>query len=440
MLRLIQTRLRATALIAVGAVALVIVGGALGRTPATPAPTSDEAMVSTVDHLDQDINQSQERLRRVPGDWQAWAALGMAYLERARISSDPTYYPKADEAVRRSLQVRPNDNTDALVAEGALANARHDFAAAQRYAQAAIGLNAYHSEAYAVLADAETQLGRPEAATQALQHLLDLRPGLSGYARASYDLEQRGRNAEAADVMRRALDVSVDRHDIAFCRGQLGDLALNAGDTATATTEYAAGLAADPTSVPLQRGRARLLAMSGRTDEALAAYQALTRRAPTPGYLLEYAELLLAAGQTAPAQTQLRLAAAAHQLFTGNGGADGITGAAIAQAMGRPDDAVRQARAEWDRRQHADVADTLGWSLHLSGQDSAALEYARRAFDTGARSATYAYHFGMIEKALGYRGPAAQHLGRAVSINPRFSPLDGPRAIAALRDLTSRES
>nr|BFE72957.1 hypothetical protein GCM10020092_062580 [Actinoplanes digitatis] len=43
-----------------------------------------------------------------------------------------------------------------------------------------------------MLADAHTQLGDAAAATAAVQRMLDLRPGLAAYARASYDLEQRG--------------------------------------------------------------------------------------------------------------------------------------------------------------------------------------------------------------------------------------------------------
>jgi tetratricopeptide (TPR) repeat protein len=415
--------------------ALVVAGGAFGRPPAA-APDAAPA-ASTVDLLDQSITRSQERLRRVPGDWESWAALGLSYLERARISSDPTYYPKAEAAVQRSLQVRPDGNFQALTALGALANARHDFATAREQALAAIALNSYSSEAYAVLADAETQLGHPPAATAALQRVLDLRPALSGYARASYDLEQRGQVDEASELMRRALAVAVDRYDIAFCRNQLGNLALSVGDTAAAATEYAAGLAADPTSVTLQRGQARLAAMTGRIDDALGGYATLTRRAPTPSYLLEYAELLRALGRGAEAQTQVRLATAAHELFTANGGTDGLAGAAIAEANGDLPAAVREARAEWSRRQFVDVADTLGWALHLSNQDSEALGYARQAFATGARSAAYAYHLGLIELALGDRVAARAHLGIALQINPNFSPLDAPLARTALTGLES---
>jgi tetratricopeptide (TPR) repeat protein len=168
-------------------------------------------------------------------------------------------------------------------------------------------------------------------------------------------------------------------------------------------------------------------------DQALADYAAITRRTPTPSYVLEYAELLRVAGRDD--QAQLRLAAAAHELFRANGGIDGLTGAALAWATDRPDQAVTEARAEWSRRRHADVADTLAWALHLSGKDGEALRYARRAYASGARSAPYAYHLGMIEKSLGSVEPARRHLREALAINPHFSPVDAGLARRALTEL-----
>jgi tetratricopeptide (TPR) repeat protein len=419
-------------------------GGVLGARepagpPANPSPAAAE------DH-EGPVERAQRRLRLVPGDWRTWAALGMAYLDRGRGTGDPTLFPKAREAVDRSLALRPKENPEGLVARGALANARHDFAAARADARAAIRLNAYDADAYAVLADAETQLGNASAATTAVQRLLDLRPGLPAYARASYDLEQRGRAAEATDLMRRALDTAVDPMDQGFCRLQLGDLAWQAGDLATAGRQYAAGLAVDPSSVALQRGRARVAAAHGRVDAALADYADLTSRVPIPGYLLEYAELLHAAGRPREAAAQLELAATAHQLFAANGGADDLTAAALASAavtLGAGDRAaqakaaVTAARAEWSRRRHADVADALGWALHLTGRDAEAIGYARRAakVDAGSGDAAYAYHLAAIELALGERAAAREHFMAALTRNPHFSPVDAPAARRALTSL-----
>ncbi|MGE5829510.1 MAG: hypothetical protein ACM30G_14290 [Micromonosporaceae bacterium] len=423
---------------AVVVLAVVALFGA-GAVVAPPAPVGHLRTFDgePADRLAASITRTQEHLRRVPGDWMAWAGLGLAYVERARVSADPTYYPKADGAVARSLALRPHGNAEALVARAALANARHDFGAARRDAQAAVAVNAFDADAFAVLADAETQLGHVAAATTAVQRLLDLRPGLSAYARASYDLEQRGQLAAADELMRQALANALDPADVAFCRTQLGDLAFNAGDLAGAEREYRAGLTADPSSVPLRRGRARVAAALGNLPGALAGYAELTRQAPTPAYLLEYAELLRLAGRDRAAATEVQLARTAYELLTANGGVDGLAGAALGEATNRPAEALRAAQAEWARRQHADVADALGWALHLAGRDAEALGYARRAVGSGTRSAGYAYHLGLIELTLGDRAAARAHLSQALALNPYFSPLGAPLARRALAGLAS---
>ncbi|MFE9692957.1 tetratricopeptide repeat protein [Micromonospora sp. NPDC005806] len=432
MLRLPRIRARSLAVVGLAAVLLLGIGGVLGRR--APAPAGGEEF-ARVERLAATIDRAQERLRLVPGDYHTWAALGLAYLEKARVTADPTFFAKADGALNRSLVVRPDGNSQALAGLGALANARHDFAGAAQRARAALRLNPYSAEAYAVLADAETQLGNPDAASDALQRLLDLRPGLTALTRAAYDDEQHGRIAEASGLMRQALDAAVDPADIAFCRYHLGELAWRSGDLAAAAREYSAGLAADPSYLPLRQGHAKVAAARGRLDEALASYADLTRRSPTPGYFLEYAELLDTAGRGEEATAQRDLADAAHRLFTANGGADDLTGAYIALARSRPADALTMARREWQRRQFADVADLLAWALHTNGMDAEALEYARRAEALGARNAGYAYHLGMIELALGDRDGARRDLGRALSINPYFSPLDAPAAARTVAGL-----
>jgi tetratricopeptide (TPR) repeat protein len=378
------------------------------------------------------IDRAQQRLRLVPGDYVTWAALGSAYLERARVTADPSYYPKAEGALRQSLGLRAADNAAALAGLGALANARHDFAGAAGLAHQAVAADPYQADAYGVLTDALTQLGDAAGATGAVQHMLDLRPGLAALTRASYDLEQHGRLAEAQTLMTQALQDAVDPSDVAFCRYQLGELAWQDGRLADAEAQYTAGLSADPGYLPLREGQAKVAAARGRTGAALSGYAELTRVYPSPTYFLEYAELLRAVGRPAQADGQLALAAAAQQLFTANGGIDDLTGAALALAQGRPADAVRLATAEWGRRHFADVADTLGWALHADGQDAAALTYARQADALGARNARYSYHQGMIERALGDSGAARADLAMARGINPDFSPLDGPVLLGAL--------
>jgi tetratricopeptide (TPR) repeat protein len=421
-------------LLALLAVALLVTAGVLAR-PRTTAEPAAAAAGPAADPLTTRITRAQQRLRALPGDWVTWAALGGAYLERARVTADPELYPQAERAARRSLALRRTDNGDALVVLGALANARHDFAAARDQARQALRVDPADADAYGVLADALTQLGDASGATGAVQRMLDLRPGLAAYARASYDLELRGRLDEATGLMSRALADAIDPHDAAFCRTQLGDLAFGRGNLDTAGTEYAAALAADPASVAARRGQARVFAARGDLAAALAGYADLTARLPGPSYLLEYAELLRVAGRDDRAGEQLALATAAQRLFAANGGQDGLAAAALALEQGKPADAVAAARSEWARRRHPDVADTLAWSLHAAGRDTEALPYAKRAVAGGAHPAGYAYHLGMIYLGLGRDDEARIAFGRALATNPYFSPTAAPtarRALAAL--------
>jgi hypothetical protein len=153
---------------------------------------------------------------------------------------------------------------------------------------------------------------------------------------------------------------------------------------------------------------------------------------------MEYANMLRAAGHQARASQQLALAAAALRLFKANGGTDDLGAAQLAVAQGHPRQAVLAARREWSRRHFADVADILGWALHRSGLNAAAITYARKADALGARNSGYLFHLGMIELSLGHGRQARRDLSAALALNPHFSPLDAPAAKAALSRLGPR--
>ena len=51
--------------------------------------------------LDDAIGSLQTRLRVEPADWRALASLGLAYVQQARVTADPSYYPKAQGVLKR---------------------------------------------------------------------------------------------------------------------------------------------------------------------------------------------------------------------------------------------------------------------------------------------------------------------------------------------------
>ncbi|MER5577355.1 tetratricopeptide repeat protein, partial [Streptomyces massasporeus] len=113
----------------------------------------------------------------------------------------------------------------------------------------------------------------------------------------------------------------------------------------------------------------------------------------------------------------------------------GIRTALAAADHGDEKEALRAARAEWDRRHSVHTADALAWALHVNGRDQEALPYARRATATGYRNAVFLYHRGVIERATGDKREARTHLKAALDLNPGFSPLGAREARTALKDL-----
>jgi tetratricopeptide (TPR) repeat protein len=288
---------------------------------------------------------------------------------------------------------------------------------------------------YGVLTDAYTQLGDTEAATTALQRMLDLRPGVSSFTRAAYEFELHGHVDDARRALDRALADAVDPADIAFCRYRLGELAFDNGDVATAARHYEAGLRAVPHDAPLLQGTAKVAAARGQTGKALAGYRDLVSRLPDIQYLQEYALLLTSAGDGELAARQYALIEQQQQLQAASGASDDLAAALVAADRGDAGQALQHAQAEWARRQPVFVADALAWALHLSGRDAEALTYADHAARTGWVNATFSYHRGMILAGLGRDAEAVTALTEALRVNPNFSPVEARTARATLANL-----
>jgi tetratricopeptide (TPR) repeat protein len=427
-----RARLGAVLVVALGLGLLALSVAALVP-PAPPSPVAVAGGASST--LDRQIHTAQAKLARQERDPRTWADLGAAYVEKARITANPAYYTKAEGALRTSLAQQPDGNGAALTGMGALANARHDFAAARDLGERAKAVLPYTAAVYGVLTDAYTQLGDTAAATDALQRMLDLEPGVSSFTRAAYEFELHGRVGDARHALDRALADAVDPADIAFCRYRLGELAFDNGDVDTAARHYAAGLRAVPGDAPLLQGRAKVAAARGHTEEALAGYRDLVSRLPSTQYLQEYALLLTSAGEPELAEGQYALIAQQQRLQAAAGVTDDLEAALVAADRGDAGQALQGARAEWSRRQPVFVADALAWALHLSGRDAEALTFADQAAHTGWRNATFSYHRGMILAGLGRNVEAVTALTGALEVNPNFSPVEARKARATLETL-----
>jgi hypothetical protein len=84
------------------------------------------------------IAAAQKTITAKPNYHEAYTQLAMAFASRARETSDPAYYDRADEAVRKSLAISPN-NYAARKAQTWILLGKHEFAKARELAWALTG-------------------------------------------------------------------------------------------------------------------------------------------------------------------------------------------------------------------------------------------------------------------------------------------------------------
>lgn len=436
---------------AFGAVAgAVLVTGAVvavpdeDAAPPVPGPVS-RAMTATtagspasLSDLTALIGDRQKWVGTHPSDARSWAVLGSAYVEWGRRAADAAYYTRAEQALKRSLNVQPGEqgNETAWVGLASLANARHDFVTAKKWGETVRARLPKQWTVYPELIDAYNGLGDLKSATTAVEKYAALRAGVPSLGRTAEMYRDRGWREDALAAAQDAADRARTPAEKAACLSRLGELAWERGEPEEAVAQYGAALRADRAHHPSLAGRARALAALGRTDEAQRDYQAALATSPRPEYRLELGELYESLGLDGDSVSQY---AQLRKTLT-RAGSQGVDDALLLgrfeAAHGDADAAAEQLRTEWDRGHHsAAVADALGWALHRSGDSDSALEYAQKAVDSGGQNALYAYHLGMVQRALNDFGPARRHLEEALRTNPQFSPLDAPRAQEALDTL-----
>lgn len=388
---------------------------------AAQTPAANPLLTPAGGALDVAIANLQQRLIEIPNDWKDYASLGLAYVQEARVTQDPTYYPKAEGVLDRSMRLQPHRNEGALVGLAALAAARHDFAGALSYGERAKGVDPYDANVYGVIGDAQNELGDYPEAFATFQKMVDTLPGLSSYARVSYARELQGDVAGALSSMERARQVAGSPADVAWASYQVGDLYFNSGRIDQAEAAYRYGSEAAATYVPNFAGLAKVAWARGDLQDAIHRYTEVTQRYPSPEYVIALGDLYRLTGDRENAQRQFDLVRAEAKLFRANGVNVDLELALFDSDHGDPAAGLQAARAEWGRRHSILVADARAWALYANGEYRAAAGFEHKAMKLGTQNALFFFHAGMIQLRLGHRDVARTFLQQAVAINPHFS-------------------
>ena len=366
--------------------------------------------------------QLKNRLQRNPEDPDTYAQLGISFLLQVRESGDSSLYAKAGQAFDEALQRDPN-NGDALMGQGMLSAALHDFPAALAWAEKAQALNPWRAETIGILVDGYVELGLYEEAVAAAQQMVDLRPSLDSYSRVSYLRELYGDVDGAIVAMQAAVDAGVPGTESRlWSQVQLGHLYFNRGDLENAQAIYESALSERGDYIHAQAGLARIQAAKGDYENAISAYETITQRLPLPEYLVMLGDLYEVTGQTEKATQPRELVHVIQKLNASAGMNVDLELAYFDVEYG--DDAaaaLANVQAAYDRRPTIYAADAVAWALYKNGRFAEAETFSHEALRLGTQDATMHYHASLIARALGDDADAELYMQKTQTINPYFS-------------------
>lgn len=401
-------------------------------------PAGYDRIAADISNTDNRVETLQVRLKQNPDDQQAYVQLGAAYLQKARETGDPMYYSKTEESLSRALELQPNDFV-AMIQMGALSLARHQFREALDWGEKARAISPETAQIYGVIGDAQLELGQYDAALETFQTMVDLRPDLGSYARASYMRELRGDVEGAIEAMQRAVQAGgPNAENTNWTRVQLGHLYFNSGKLSEAEAQYTQALASYPGYIHAIAGLARVHAARGEYDEAIKLYTEATHRMPLPEYVIALGDVYDAAGRSQEAQQQFDLVRTMERLYAANGVDTDLELALFEANHSRGqkiDEALTLARQALERRPTIYAKDVLAWTLYQDGQYTSAYEWSQQALQLGTKDALLFFHAGMIALQLGNKTQARQYLEEALAINPYFSILYSNQARITLQSL-----
>ena len=388
------------------------------------------------DPVDAQLEALVASAQKVPTRPEPWIVLGQAWVVKARQSGDVGYYTSADACASIALDLAP-DLTIAEHLRLLVMQNNHAFQQARDLAQRLTARNADDFIAYGALSDAYLELGKLDAAVDAAQRMVDLKPSLPAYARMAHLRWLLGDLTGAQEGFKLAFDAGRGARDpepVAWVLVQAATLFWHQGDL----EGVAAGADFVRKHFPNLGDYAPLLQLEGRLalarGEARTAVERLTRAfAVTP---VAETAWLLADAHLAAGETDAAAKAEAEVLRLGRQGDARTLAQFLAERNRNPDEAVAAATEDRKHRGGPYADDALAFALFRAGRVDEALPLARAVAAQKVPDARLDYHAGLVLSAgAATRAEGHALLQRALKTNPRFDA----HAVAAIKAELQRQ-
>ena len=304
----------------------------------------------------------------------SWATLGLAYVQQAKVTVDPSYYPKADGALAKSLEINDTRQLPRLRRPVGAGLGPPRLRRRQALRRAGPRINATARSSTARSSDAEIQLGDYDAGFASIDKMVDLRPDTASLYPGLVRVELRGDVDRATALMQRALD------DAPTAPTGRSRCSTSASWRSTAAMPTAAldlyNRAARRVARATRRrspARPRPRRRSARPRPRSTTTHALVDRYPEPSYVLEYGELLESLGRTDEAAAAVRRVRRDPAAVRGQRRRARRAPTLFHADHGDPAAALAAAERGIATRPFLAMHDAYAWALHVNGRDAEAL-------------------------------------------------------------------
>jgi tetratricopeptide (TPR) repeat protein len=329
---------------------------------------------------DQRVAATLAALSATPGQVSDLEELASAYLQKMRETTDFSYVDRAAKLVDQALAKKPGD-PEAMVLWNEIELNRHHFAKVVESTRALVKAAPGDVRLWGMMGDSLMEIGDYNAAAEAYEKMLKLRPGLASYNRVSWYRFVTGDADGAIEAMRRAVRVAgAAPENLAWCLVDLGNLYFKTGKLDESERNFQAALEIFPEYHPAFAGLGKVAATRGRTADAIAAYSRAESIVPLPEYAGALRGLYLQDGNTAEGVKQEQLLDVVDRLARANfENTDRTLALILADQDRNLDRALELVRNELAFRRDVYTYDALAWVLFRAGHLDEARNAMRKA-------------------------------------------------------------
>jgi tetratricopeptide (TPR) repeat protein len=336
-----------------------------------------------------------------PRDLHYQNLLAEAYVQKTRETTDYSYLDRAIAILDKVLTVdSSNYEARRLLTETLLE--RHLFAQAAESSRRLLAINPADPWNWGTLGDALIEIGDYDAAADAYQKMVELRPDLASYNRAAHYRFLVGDIPGAIQIMKRAIEAgSSSAENVAWCMVDLGGIYLKSGELALAKQSFTDALRTFKNYHPAYAGLGKALTDTGDLKGAIESYRRAQEITPLPDYASALYDLYKKTGQNAEATKQMDLLEAIDKLARANGEkANRNLVFAFADHDVELSRALELALGELEFRKDIYSYDALAWALYKNHRYSEAQEYMQKALKLNTPEPMFHRHADAIAQAL----------------------------------------